>query len=429
MDFNLIHPADQIVMFMNMVYRDGLTTTSGGNLSIEDGEGNIWISPSGIDKGTLSRRDIMRVSPEGKAAGPHTPSMELPFHSHVYKIRKDARAVLHAHSPALVAFSLARKIPDTSMMPVLRETCGTPAMAAYAIPGSAKLGDNIAEKFARGYNAVVMENHGACVAAPGMNEAFMLFETLEAAALMELNARKIGKPMPLDEKRLALAGKSKASSMEEFEPGEMTSGERAARRDMVPFVERCCAQRLFGSARGAFSCRTGADSFVITPEGMNRRFMDESRLVSVRGGRREKGKTPSRYAAAHEAIYKAHPDVNAVASAESVYTSAYAVTGAPLDSRTIPESYIQLRDIARVKFDDFFSSPESVAALFSPKVSAALCDNGPLVTVGATMTQAFDRLEVAESTARSLIDARDAGPLVRMGDGEIDEINKAFNLS
>ena len=33
-----------------------MTTTSGGNLSIRDDNGDVWITPSGIDKGSLTRR-------------------------------------------------------------------------------------------------------------------------------------------------------------------------------------------------------------------------------------------------------------------------------------------------------------------------------------------------------------------------------------
>ena len=58
MNFNLMHPAEQIVLLINRVYQKGLTTTSGGNLSIRDSEGNIWITPSGKDKGTLVPSDI-----------------------------------------------------------------------------------------------------------------------------------------------------------------------------------------------------------------------------------------------------------------------------------------------------------------------------------------------------------------------------------
>ena len=58
MNFNLMHPAEQIVMLLSRVYQKGLTTTSGGNLSVKDSEGVIWITPSGIDKGSLTAAEI-----------------------------------------------------------------------------------------------------------------------------------------------------------------------------------------------------------------------------------------------------------------------------------------------------------------------------------------------------------------------------------
>ena len=38
-NFELMHPADQLVMIMNRIYQYGMTTTSGGNLSILDENG------------------------------------------------------------------------------------------------------------------------------------------------------------------------------------------------------------------------------------------------------------------------------------------------------------------------------------------------------------------------------------------------------
>ena len=99
MNIQYIHPADQLVMFMQRIYDKGLTTMSGGNLSIRDTQGNIWITPAGIDKGTLTRKDIICVRPNGSCEGPHKPSSELPFHESVYRMRPDlnarARGVLH----------------------------------------------------------------------------------------------------------------------------------------------------------------------------------------------------------------------------------------------------------------------------------------------------------------------------------------------
>ena len=54
--FDALPPAERIVAIMNRIYENGLTTTSGGNLSVLASDGSLWISPSGIDKGTLRWR-------------------------------------------------------------------------------------------------------------------------------------------------------------------------------------------------------------------------------------------------------------------------------------------------------------------------------------------------------------------------------------
>ena len=72
MNFDMLHPADQIVMIMNRIYYYGMTTTTGGNLSIRDSEGTVWISPSGVDKGSLRREDIMQIKPDGTIVGLHS---------------------------------------------------------------------------------------------------------------------------------------------------------------------------------------------------------------------------------------------------------------------------------------------------------------------------------------------------------------------
>ena len=53
MRFDLLHPADQLVMIMQRIYEYGMTTTSGGNLSIMDSDGVMWITPAGVDKGSI----------------------------------------------------------------------------------------------------------------------------------------------------------------------------------------------------------------------------------------------------------------------------------------------------------------------------------------------------------------------------------------
>lgn len=129
MRYDLLHPADQILLMMDRIYGYGMTTTSGGNLSILDEQNQIWITPAGVDKGTLTRNDIVCVKPDGTVVGHHRPSSEFPFHRLIYAARPDLRAVVHAHPPALVSFSIVRRIPDTRLLPNERQICGEIGMA------------------------------------------------------------------------------------------------------------------------------------------------------------------------------------------------------------------------------------------------------------------------------------------------------------
>ncbi len=156
MNFGLLHPREQLVQIMDRIYRYGLTTTSGGNLSILDDNGDLWITPAAVDKGNLEPRDIMCLKPDGQVVGPHTLSSEYPFHQVIYDKRSDARAIVHAHSPALISFSIARIIPDTRIIPQAHHVCGEVGYASYALPGSWQLGENIADTFAQGFDAVLL---------------------------------------------------------------------------------------------------------------------------------------------------------------------------------------------------------------------------------------------------------------------------------
>ena len=159
-DTQLHHPKDQITEIIKRIYRAGMTTTSGGNISIKDSQGDIWVTPSAIDKGSLTSKDIICIKPNGEIIGIHKPSLEFPFHKAIYDKRPDIKSVIHAHPPALVSFSIVRKIPNTNIIPQAKHVCGPIGYASYALPGGKELGEKIAGEFVKGFDAVIMENHG-----------------------------------------------------------------------------------------------------------------------------------------------------------------------------------------------------------------------------------------------------------------------------
>ena len=371
---------------------------------------------------------MMCVKPDGTVIGRHKPSSEFPFHQHIYKTRPDIKAVLHAHPPALVAFSIVRKLPSTNLIPNVKFSCGEIGMAKYGLPGSQDLGDKISEEFQKGFNTVILENHGVVIGAKSMFDAFKSFETLDFSARLEIDAQSLGTPNTLTPEQIDWYKSRQYVVMDEFVEKHMASEEKDIRRNMCKFIKRAYDQELFTSTQGTFSQRFGEDGFIITPSGMDRKYLEPEDLVKIMGNYKEMDKVPSRSVALHQEIYRQHPHVNSIIIAHPPCMMAFAVTDAPLDSRTIPESYILMRNIPKLDFGMNYLKPKETAAVFKANTPIALIKNDCAIVTGDSLLHALDRLEVAEYSARAIIAARDLGDVVAINDDEIKDIEKAFNL-
>ncbi len=426
---DLIHPRDEIVRTMQRIYGYRMTTTSGGNLSILDDDGSIWITPARVDKGSLRREDIARVLPDGSVEGPHRPSSEFPFHRAIYEARPDIRAIVHAHPVALVAFSICRRVPDTRLLPQSRKVCGPVGFAPYALPGSEMLGQNIAAAFAEGTHCLVLENHGVVTGGDTLARAFERFETLEFAARILIKASTLGPVHYLTDDE-ADRPRPAADGSDEPRTGPVTSREKELRAQLCEFVARSYRQRLMISTVGTFSARLDADSFLITPHRTDRCDLGPADIVLVRRGRPAERKAPSSSARIHLAIYEAHPEAQAIVNAYPVNATAFAVTGKPIETRTIPESYVFLRDVPRIPYADRFGDGSAIAGRTSLKFPVTILENDGVQVVGTSILDAFDRLEVLESTAEAMINglALNAGVIHRMPDDVIADLERAFGL-
>jgi L-fuculose-phosphate aldolase len=419
------HPRDEILQAIQRIYRYRMTTTSGGNLSIREENGDVWITPARLDKGTLRREDIVRVSPDGTVHGPHRPSSELPFHQEIYRTRPDIRGIVHAHPVALVAFSLVHQVPDTRLFHQSRHVCGEAGFAPYELPGSLALGRNVAAIFGQGYDCVLLENHGAVTGGADLGQAFRRFETLEFTGKTIIKARMLGDVRFLTGAEIATAREA-APEWTHFAHSAPSTHEKELRSRLAEFVRRAYRQRLFISTQGSFSARVDEDSFLITPYQEDRGTIDVHDLVLVRDGRSEEGATPSRAARIHDAIYRQHPNIGSIVNAYPVNATAFSVTGAPLDSRTIPESYIVIRQVSRLPYGLQFEDSAAVAAQITAKRPAALLENDGVLVAGADMLEAFDRLEVLESTAEAIINCQGLGAISPMPPEVTRELDRVF---
>ncbi|MEZ5072621.1 MAG: class II aldolase/adducin family protein [Bacteroidales bacterium] len=180
------------------------------------------------------------------------------------------------------------------------------------------------------------------------------------------------------------------------------------------------------SSYGTVSARWKGNDFLITPRNVSRWEMDLEDVVQIAGGRREPGKLPSRAVRVHEQIYRKNPHVNSILLTQPQHIMAYGVSGRKLDVRTIPESWIFLQDIPILPFGTQFGDAEELARRFGPDTPAVIIRNDSIIVTGDKLLQTFDRLEVAEFSARSLILSAPLGNLVPIGDAQIEALREKF---
>jgi L-fuculose-phosphate aldolase len=421
-----LHPRDELVATMDRIYRYHMTTTSGGNLSILDPDGSMWITPSRVDKGALRPSDIVLVKADGSREGLHPPSSEFPFHREIYRVRPDIKAIVHAHPGALVAFSIVRQLPDTRVQTHAYNLCGKIAYAAYACPGSQELGDKIAAAFAGGADCVMLENHGVVIGGRDLAEAFQRFETLEFVAQTVIRASALGELRTLPAAQLTGHAVPDYAALDSPAP---TNHEKELRTEVCAFAQRAYRQKLMISTAGAISARLDADQFVITPRRRDRIDLQPSSLVRATKDAMEAGKQGSRTSRLHALIYAANPEVGVIINAQPMCASAFCMADAEFSSRTIPESYLVLGDAPKVPFACVVKDAESLAARMSlKKCPVLLIENDGALIVGRTLLEAFDRLEVLEATAEALQLSRPLGPLVPMPDSALAELRRVYGM-
>ncbi len=425
---NLLHPRDEIMQTMSRIYGYRMTTTSGGNLSIRDETGDIWISPARVDKGNLTRNDIVCVKPDGTIEGLHPPSSEFPFHKAIYEARPDIKSIVHAHPVALVAFSICQTVPNTKLFHQTHSVSGKIGFAPYACPGSEQLGQNIAATFAEGCDSVILENHGVVVGGDSLGSAFQRFEAFEFAGKTLIKAQQLGEVRYLDDDQLQQAVNRRVE-LPTFEPTTATAEERELRRELCQFLRRGCRQRLLISTEGSFSVRLSDNSFLITPTQQDRERLRTEDLVLIVDGKREAGKKASRAVLAHQAIYEKHPEIKTIVFAHPVNATAFSITDVKFDTRTIPESYVFLMDVAQVPYGVQFRNDGTIVDYVSPSSPAAILENDGALVTGSSVLDAFDRLEVLESTAEAVINAGSIGKVSVMTDNVIEELKTEFNLN
>jgi len=173
---------------------------------------------------------------------------------------------------------------------------------------------------------------------------------------------------------------------------------------------------------GTVSARSTGDSFLITREKVLRCNIGRDDITAGRCG--ETQSFPGERL--HAEIYQRFPAVRAVIDARPPYLMAFAVSGKEVNVRTIPESWILLQEMPLVPFGELSPGREEIFGKLSAGSPAVLIANDSVLVTGDSLLQAFDRLEVAEMTAMSLVLGKSLGSVNPISDNNITELRRAF---
>lgn len=165
-------------------YRQGLFAGTSGNLSMCDELRTVLaITPSSFPYEKMTLGDIMVISLDDGSVveGTHRPSSEWRMHAAILRARRDARAVVHTHSPYATGFAVTSTPIPLILIEMLYYIGGDVPVSDFGMPGSDTLGDIVAASLSN-RNACLMRNHGVAAIGSDLDEALLRAVYVEDSA-------------------------------------------------------------------------------------------------------------------------------------------------------------------------------------------------------------------------------------------------------
>jgi L-fuculose-phosphate aldolase len=184
---------EKIVEVCLRLHAKNMLASADGNVSFRLSNNEIFITPSGISKARMSRDEMCIIDINNNIIKGN-PSSERLMHLEVYKKCPEIKAVVHAHPPTAVAFTIAKpelkEIPAGAMSEVIL-ACGSIPIVPYARPGSLDMGTKL-HPFLEISRVMILARHGALSVGEDLEEAYLGMERLEHACEILFKASALG---------------------------------------------------------------------------------------------------------------------------------------------------------------------------------------------------------------------------------------------
>lgn len=190
--------ARQIVTICERLHSRNMLAAADGNISYRVTDDEILITPSGIAKAFMDPEQMAVINIKGETISGN-PSSEKLMHLEIFKNCPRAKAVVHAHPPTAIAWTVAKpqltKLPSDCLSEVILATGDIP-FVPYARPGTEDMG-KVLLPFLPQHQAMILRNHGALTWGVDLDEAYRGMERIEHSAQILATAEKLGGLVPL----------------------------------------------------------------------------------------------------------------------------------------------------------------------------------------------------------------------------------------
>lgn len=192
---------ENIIKVSKLMYDKGFVNPYEGNVSVLY-DGQVYITPGGVCKGYLTDDMIVVTDLNGNVIeGLYKPSSEIKLHLAIYRLRKDVRAVVHAHSPFATAYAVANKPIETKAYTEMITFFDKIPLAKYGTPSTEQISEGI-EEYIENYDLILLANHGIVAVANDLINAFFKLEAAESMAKTLLLTKLLGGEKELPETEL-----------------------------------------------------------------------------------------------------------------------------------------------------------------------------------------------------------------------------------
>ena len=206
----MLDKKQEVIEYAKKLNTKNLSPLRSGNISIRginEGVDGFFITPSGVKYDDITTDNIVflelneinnlkKISDEIL-----NPSSEWRFHQDIYIEKRDAHAIVHAHSTHATAVSAhGKNIPAFHYMVALAGGNNIKC-AEYATFGTKELSQNIIKALEE-RKACLMSNHGQVAFGKSLSEAFELAEEIENICHQYINTIKLGQPKILSDEEM-----------------------------------------------------------------------------------------------------------------------------------------------------------------------------------------------------------------------------------